>query len=120
VINEVDNISILCNNRQHDPKCDEKSKSIIDSDTFTVDYQCLDFQMSALHDACQEGRLPVVIHLIKKGANLELINCHGNTAFLSACLSKFDNIELLQILVSAGADITAVNSKGECAVLMAA
>lgn len=68
---------------------------------------------------CHEGKSPlhravwvrdkkIILELIKKGANIEALDDHGTTPFLDAA-GVDNNIEIIEILLSQGAMITACN-----------
>ncbi len=69
-------------------------------------------QQRPLHLACHYGRTEIARRLLESGANVAVVDRRGMTPFLAAC-SK--NVELVDLLLSKGADPLVRNSEGESA-----
>jgi ankyrin repeat protein len=66
---------------------------------------------NALHYATVKNQLPVMKLLIAKGASIDEVNPDGDTALMLAV--RNGNIEVIQVLINAGADPTASNFKAQ-------
>jgi ankyrin repeat protein len=64
---------------------------------------------SALHFAGQEKRFECAKLLIDKGANLELVDLHGNTSLWTAVFNSRDDTRLVKLYVQHGANMDHVN-----------
>jgi ankyrin repeat protein len=61
-----------------------------------------------LHIACAQSRLDLVQFLVAEGADVHRTNNEGNTALLvacSSCAARKPDIEIVEVLVQAGADV---------------
>lgn len=63
--------------------------------------------------AGDDGEVGLAKAFIEFGINIDQVNIEGNTPLHLAAESGKDNLEVVQILVEAGADVNAVNKKGE-------
>lgn len=64
---------------------------------------------SALHFAGQEKRFECAKLLISKGANLELVDLHGNTSLWTAVFNSRGDTRLVKLYVQHGANLDHVN-----------
>lgn len=64
-----------------------------------------------LHFAAVNGSVEKVIALVEAGAGLEVKNRIGNTPIIAACYR--DNVEVLEYLLSRGADYLEINNKDQ-------
>jgi uncharacterized protein len=64
---------------------------------------------SALHFAGQEKRFECAKLLIDKGANLELVDLHGNTSLWTAVFNSRDDTRLVKLYVQHGANMDHIN-----------
>ncbi len=60
-----------------------------------------------------DGLVALASAFIRFGVNLDAANNNGNTALHMAAESGRDNLDVVKVLVEAGADVNAVNKKGE-------
>lgn len=67
----------------------------------------------ALHAACMEGsaRIDLVTLMLDKDFDIEAINDYGDTPLLSACGSSCVSSEIVELLLSKGAAVTARSGK---------
>ena len=73
---------------------------------------------TALHVACENGRIAIVQLLIEQGADVEARDWRGNTPLMTAADSVYahvDAAEIARYLISQGADIHAKKPEGETA-----
>lgn len=62
--------------------------------------------------AAARGNLPIVEHLVKKGARLDLFDSHGSTVFGFASGAGAANIPVFEALIKGGGDIKLKNQEG--------
>ncbi len=91
----------------------EGFNKLIDSgvDVDGVDYN----HITALHYATSRGNITMIKKLLEKGADIEFRDPWGNTPLSNAVFYAldFDNgIEIINLLISYGADINAKNNYG--------
>lgn len=66
-----------------------------------------------LHYAAHHMQLEIARKIIKKGANVNLVDKHGNTPLWYAIHFARDNYDMVELLVNAGADTSIVNNVGK-------
>jgi ankyrin repeat protein len=67
---------------------------------------------TALHFAAQGGHFKMVEELLKRGANLKLVNCHGNGPLWVGLMSSRGDFTIVKMLLAAGADPDCKNAHG--------
>ena len=70
---------------------------------------------TALFIACNQNNFEMVKHLIKKGANVNVVNDIGE----SCLMTSIDNIDLFQYLISMGADVNSIDAWGQTVLMQA-
>ena len=68
---------------------------------------------TALHFAAQGGHRLIIDELLRRGANLHLVNSHGNDSLSVALLNARGDFTIVKILLSAGADPDLKNAYGQ-------
>jgi ankyrin repeat protein len=58
---------------------------------------------TALNFAAQDGHLKIVEELLKRGANPNLVNSHGNGPLWVAIMKSREDLSLIKMLLAAGA-----------------
>lgn len=70
--------------------------------------------------AAYRSNLPVVKMLLNKGANLDIVDTHGNSALTFAASNGVTNTEIYDVLIESGADVKFTDHHGANALLLAA
>lgn len=70
--------------------------------------------------AAYRSNLPVVKMLLAKGAKLDIVDTHGNTALTFAATNGVTNTEIYDVLIEGGADVKFTDHHGANALLLAA
>lgn len=66
-----------------------------------------------LHDAAQQGNIPITRFLLASGANLEARNSYQETPLIVAALAT-DNMAMVHYLLKHGANMDAKDDDGHC------
>lgn len=78
-----------------------------------VDYQN-DENYTALHYVAEYGSdIKIGEALMKKGANLNIVDKYGNTVLWTAIFNAVDNYDLVRLLLEKGASVYTVNKYGK-------
>jgi ankyrin repeat protein len=75
-----------------------------------VDALAAPHQSTALIYACQNDHIEVVKVLLAAGANVNAVNCYGNSGLHEA--ARLGYVALLKLLIEAGAHVNLANHKG--------
>jgi uncharacterized protein len=67
---------------------------------------------TALHFAAQDRHSKIVEELLRRGANLKLVNSHGNGPLWVALMSARGDFTIVKMLLTAGADPDCKNAHG--------
>jgi ankyrin repeat protein len=67
-------------------------------------------EMTLLHFCSEYNRISMAKSLIEKGAELNLMDSHGNSPLWKAVFNARGNYELVQVLVDAGANTNSKNN----------
>jgi ankyrin repeat protein len=67
---------------------------------------------TALHFAAQGGHSNIVEELLRRGANLKLVNSHGNGPLWVGLMNARGDFTTVKMLLAAGADPDSKNSHG--------
>lgn len=70
--------------------------------------------------ASYRSNLPVVKMLLSKGAKLDIVDTHGNSALTFAASNGVSNTEIYDVLIESGADVKFTDHHGANALLLAA
>ncbi|WP_417611730.1 ankyrin repeat domain-containing protein [Owenweeksia hongkongensis] len=70
--------------------------------------------------AAYRSNLPVVKMLLAKGAKLDIVDTHGNSALTFAATNGVTNTEIYDVLIEGGADVKFTDHHGANALLLAA
>ena len=101
------------------------TNKFIENDTTDIQQICSFSHRSILHWASVHGNLRMMNWAIENKIQVNLKSKNGNTALHEAVIPR-DNVtqethlEMIRILLSAGADITIRNNKGQTALTLAA
>ncbi|XP_054716640.1 putative ankyrin repeat protein RF_0381 isoform X2 [Uloborus diversus] len=69
--------------------------------------------------ACHFGSISMVRHLLEKGGDVNAVDVRGNSPLLVAVLNSHCSVEMLKIILEAGADVYQSNHTHETALLRA-